>query len=109
MLTEAQVSAHAKKSECLCAAEGVAALVGQTPLLEIHYRVDGQPRRIYAKYESMNMTGSVKDRMALHVMRRAYETGELKPGDLVVEASSGNTGISFAAIGRALGHRVLQV
>lgn len=75
-------------------------------MLEIHYRMDGQPRRVFAKYESMNMTGSVKDRMALHIMRKAYESGDLKPGDLVVEASSGNTGLSFAAIGRALGHRV---
>jgi cysteine synthase A len=84
----------------------LAALVGSTPLLEIHYCVDGGPRRIYAKYESMNMTGSVKDRMALHILRRAYQSGNLEPGDTLVEASSGNTGISFAAIGRALGHRV---
>ncbi|MFG0252206.1 MAG: PLP-dependent cysteine synthase family protein, partial [Phycisphaerales bacterium JB038] len=54
----------------------------------------------------MNMTGSVKDRMAAHIVRTAYETGQLKPGDSIVEASSGNTGISFAAIGRALGHFV---
>lgn len=84
----------------------LAALVGLTPLVEIHYRFDGQPRRLYAKYESMNMTGSVKDRMALHILRRATERGELRPGAVIVEASSGNTGISFAAIGRALGHRV---
>jgi len=84
----------------------LAALVGSTPLVEIHYRIDGQPRRLYAKYESMNMTGSVKDRMALHILRRAAERGELHPGTVIVEASSGNTGISFAAIGRALGYRV---
>lgn len=94
------------ETECVHAVDGISALVGQTPLLEIHYRIDGQPRSVFAKYESMNMTGSVKDRMALHIMRRAYEVGDLKPGDLVVEASSGNTGISFAAIARALGHRV---
>lgn len=82
------------------------ALVGSTPLVEIHYQFNGQPRRIYAKYESMNMTGSVKDRMALHILRRAAERGELKTGAVIAEASSGNTGISFAAIGRALGHRV---
>jgi cysteine synthase A len=81
-------------------------LVGATPLVEIHYRLDNRPRRVYAKYESMNMTGSVKDRMAAHIMRRAYESGELQPGYTIVEASSGNTGISFAAIGRALGHYV---
>jgi cysteine synthase A len=86
--------------------EQLAALVGLSPLIEISYRYIGQPRRIYAKYEPMNLTGSVKDRMALHILRRAYERGELKPGDTIVEASSGNTGISFAAIGRALGHRV---
>lgn len=84
----------------------LAALVGQTPLLEISYRFNGQPRRLFAKYESMNMTGSVKDRMALHILGRAAERGELKPGDVIVEATSGNTGISFSAIGRALGHRV---
>ncbi|MCC7258266.1 MAG: cysteine synthase family protein [Gammaproteobacteria bacterium] len=86
--------------------DSVAALVGQTPLLEIHYRFNGQPRRLYAKFEVMNMTGSVKDRMALHILRRASERGELKPGDVICEATSGNTGISFSAIGRALGHRV---
>ncbi|MCP3903601.1 MAG: cysteine synthase family protein [Planctomycetes bacterium] len=86
--------------------DDIAALISETPLLEIHLRFDGEPYRIYAKYESMNMTGSVKDRMAAHIMRRAYESGELRPGDVIAEASSGNTGISFAAIGRALGHPV---
>jgi cysteine synthase A len=81
-------------------------LIGNTPLLEIHYRFDGVPRRIYAKYEIENMTGSVKDRMAAHILRRAYEGGKLHPGDTIVEASSGNTGISFAALGRALGHPI---
>jgi cysteine synthase A len=81
-------------------------MVGNSPLIEIQYLYDGNPFRIYAKYESMNMTGSVKDRMALTILDRAYESGELEPGDMIVEASSGNTGISFAAIGRALGHRV---
>lgn len=88
------------------AVDHLSALVGGTPLVEIRYRFDGQPRRLYAKYEPMNMTGSVKDRMALHILRRAAERGELRPGAVIVEASSGNTGISFAAIGRALGHRV---
>ena len=91
----------------LCVAVNhLAALVGSTPLVEIRYLFNGQPRRLYAKYESMNMTDSVKDRMALHILRRAAERGELQPGAVIVEASSGNTGISFAAIGRALGHRV---
>ncbi len=84
----------------------VRALVGRTPLVEIRYRCDGAPRRLYAKYESRNMTGSIKDRMACHILGEAYARGELQPGDTIVEASSGNTGISFAALGRALGHPV---
>jgi cysteine synthase A len=86
--------------------DAISALISRTPLLEIHFQLDDQPYRLYAKYESMNMTGSVKDRMAAHIIRRAYESGELHAGDVIVEASSGNTGISFAAIGRALGHPV---
>jgi len=82
------------------------AMIGNTPLIEIHYHFDGKPGKIYAKYEIENMTGSVKDRMAVHIMRQAYIAGNLKQGDTIVEASSGNTGISFAAIGRALGHPV---
>ncbi|MEE9296194.1 MAG: cysteine synthase family protein [Phycisphaerae bacterium] len=86
--------------------DAVDCLIGSTPMLEIRYRLDDQPRRIYAKYELENMTGSLKDRMAAHIMRRAYESGELRRGFTIVEASSGNTGISFAALGRALGHPV---
>jgi cysteine synthase A len=85
---------------------GIAALVGQTPLLEIRYTFNGQPRRLFAKYELLNMTGSVKDRMALYIIRRAIERGELQEGAVIAEATSGNTGISISAIGRALGHRV---
>ena len=81
-------------------------LVGNTPLLALSLRVDGVPRTIHAKYESLNLTGSIKDRMALHILQSAYETGQIAPGDPIAEATSGNTGISFAAIGRALGHPV---
>ncbi len=86
--------------------DDIAPLIGETPLLRIDYLLDGQPRHLFAKYEQENMTGSVKDRMAEHILRKAYERGELRPGDTIAEASSGNTGISFAAIGRALGHPV---
>jgi cysteine synthase A len=90
----------------MSAVDALAALVGHTPLLEIRYRLDGQARRVYAKYELMNMTGSVKDRMALYILRCASQRGELADGAVIAEATSGNTGISLAAIGRALGHRV---
>jgi len=81
-------------------------VIGNTPLLGIECQFRGNRRVIYAKCEHMNLTGSIKDRMALHILHRAYETGSIRPGDRIVEATSGNTGISFAALGRALGHPV---
>jgi cysteine synthase A len=81
-------------------------MIGNTPLLAIDLLYRGQPRVLYAKYEQANLTGSIKDRMALHILREAYALGRVHPGDTIVEATSGNTGISFAAIGRALGHPV---
>ena len=81
-------------------------LVGNTPLLAIQYRWRGRPRTVYAKSEQLNLTGSIKDRMALYILERAFREERLAPGSRIVEASSGNTGISFAAIGRALGHPV---
>jgi cysteine synthase A len=86
--------------------ESLAPLVGNTPLAAIDFTFRGANRTLYAKLESMSFTGSVKDRMALHVLRRGYENGLLEPGGRIVEATSGNTGISFAALGRALGHPV---
>jgi cysteine synthase A len=81
-------------------------LVGNTPLLAIDLEYKGKPRRLYAKAENLNMTGSIKDRMALHILRKGYERGTLVPGAPIAEATSGNTGISFAALGRAMGHPV---
>ena len=81
-------------------------LIGNTPLLEIHFLYQGEDRKIYAKAEHMNLTGSIKDRMAHCIIRKGYGSGDLKTGDHIVEATSGNTGIAIAAIGRALGHPV---
>ena len=86
--------------------EGLGRLVGNTPLLAIEFTYRGEHRTLYAKSEQLNMTGSIKDRMALHILRQAYVAGALRPGDTIAEATSGNTGISFAALGRALGHPV---
>ena len=85
---------------------GIAHLIGNTPLLGIRYTIQGNERTIYAKAENLNLTGSIKDRMALHILHRAYIRGMLEPGGRIVEATSGNTGIAFAAIGRAIGHPV---
>lgn len=84
-------------------------IVGNSPMLVVRYRYKGEERVIYAKSEHFNLTGSIKDRMALHILQKAYETGAIKPGDTIIEATSGNTGISFSAIGKALGHKVMIV
>lgn len=81
-------------------------LVGNTPMYVINFKYRGEKRTIYAKAEHLNLTGSIKDRMALHILKDAYQTGRIKAGDTIVEATSGNTGISFAAIGKAFGHPV---
>ncbi|WP_040398356.1 PLP-dependent cysteine synthase family protein, partial [Cesiribacter andamanensis] len=81
-------------------------MIGNTPMLELRYRYQGQPGRIWVKCEYYNLSGSIKDRMALHILRQAYQEGLLRRGDTIVEATSGNTGIAFAALGRALGHPV---
>jgi len=85
---------------------GLSSLIGNTPLLAILFNYQGNQRVIYAKAENLNMTGSIKDRMAFHIIKQGYKRGVLKPGYTIIEATSGNTGISFSAIGRALGHPV---
>ena len=84
----------------------LAGMIGRTPLLAVHLRWKGDHRVIYAKAEHYNLTGSIKDRMALNILRCGYATGSLKPGDMIVEATSGNAGIAMAALGRALRHPV---
>lgn len=85
----------------------LAALVGRTPLLEITLEYRGERRVIYAKAESYNLSGSIKDRVAYYMLKKAYQTGEIHPGDCIAEATSGNTGIAFSAMGAALGHPVV--
>ncbi len=81
-------------------------MVGNTPMLEIKYTYKGESRLIYVKCEHYNLSGSIKDRMALYILEQSYKLNLIKPGNVIVEATSGNTGISFAAIGKALGHQV---
>ncbi len=100
------IQATAARFSPLHTLESLGSMIGQTPLLELACMYEGQQTRVFAKYEQRNMTGSVKDRMALWILRGAYESGTLKAGDTIAEATSGNTGVSFAAIGRALGHPV---
>ncbi|MEP6944337.1 MAG: PLP-dependent cysteine synthase family protein [Acidobacteriota bacterium] len=81
-------------------------LIGNTPLLAVHFHFRGKRRTIFAKAEHLNLSGSIKDRMALHIISSAYAEGTIKKGDTIVEATSGNTGIAFAAVGHAFGNPV---
>jgi cysteine synthase A len=76
--------------------KGLARLVGNTPLLAIEFLYRGEKRIIHAKAENLNMTGSIKDRMALHIVRQAHVRGMIEPGGMIFEATSGNTGIALA-------------
>lgn len=81
-------------------------LIGNTPMYRLKLRYKGIDQEIFAKAEHYNFTGSIKDRMAYYVFREGLRQGFIKPGMSMVEATSGNTGISFAAIGAALGLKV---
>ncbi|MCL2074037.1 MAG: cysteine synthase family protein [Marinilabiliaceae bacterium] len=81
-------------------------VVGNSSLFEIKFHYKGVLRTIYVKCEGSNFSGSIKDRMALYILQCAYERGEIKPGDTIVEATSGNTGIAFSALGAVLRHKV---
>ncbi len=82
-------------------------MIGRTPLVEIFLTYKGKPRKVYAKAEYLNLTGSIKDRVAFHIMKKAYSAGTLKEGDIVAEATSGNTGIAFSAMSSYLGHKAV--
>ena len=81
-------------------------LIGHTPMVKIKYRYQGKEGYVYAKLEYYNYTGSIKDRMAYYILKKAKEMGYLKDGQSIVEATSGNTGISLAAIGAYFNHPV---
>src|SRR2546429_9381911 len=84
--------------------------LGETPLVglpRLSPRWDGDnPVRLWAKLEDRNPTGSVKDRAALYMVRAAEAAGELRPGDTILEPTSGNTGISLAMVAKLRGYRL---
>lgn len=81
-------------------------LIGNTPILKIKVEFNQKIQNIYAKLEYYNYTGSIKDRIANYIINKSYENGILKKGMPIVEATSGNTGISFAALGSLYNHPV---
>ena len=74
-------------------------LIVNTPLIKIKYRYQNQIKNVYAKLEYYNLTGSIKDRMAYYIVTEAYKNKTLKKNQPIIEATSGNTGISLAAVG----------
>lgn len=87
--------------------EGIRRMISNTPLLEIGFKYNGKPMKIYAKAEYYNLSGSIKDRVAYYILKKAYEKGDIKPGDTIVEATSGNTGIAFSAMAAYLRHPMI--
>ena len=87
----------------------LAGTIGNTPLVRLTRLPGLGSNTLLAKLEGNNPAGSVKDRPAYSMMRRAAERGELKPGDTLIEATSGNTGIALAMVAATLGYRMILI
>ena len=83
--------------------------IGNTPLLKLNHVTDSLGVDIYVKCEFTNPGGSIKDRIARHIVREAEKRGELKPGSVIMEVSSGNTGIALAMVGAMRGYKVVII
>lgn len=90
-------------------ANSIADLVGQTPIVKLNRLVDDNSADVYLKLEYMNPGSSVKDRIALAMITAAEKDGSLKPGDTIIEPTSGNTGIGLAMIAAAKGYKAVLV
>ena len=88
---------------------GVIELIGKTPILRVTNMIDENSAEVYVKLEKFNPGGSVKDRAAFGMIEKAEKEGLLKKGSVIVEPTSGNTGIALAMIGRIKGYKVIIV
>ena len=82
-------------------------LIGNTPMIKLDYEFEGTKRNVYIKLEYYNLTGSIKDRVAYYIISNAKEKGILKDSMPIIEATSGNTGIALAALGKYYRHPVI--
>lgn len=89
--------------------DNILELVGNTPLVRLHRITQGLKPKIFAKLESLNPGGSIKDRIALHMLEVAERDGKLKPGGTIIEATSGNTGAGLALAAAIKGYRAVFV
>ncbi len=81
--------------------------IGNTPLIRLNKVAEEVPARVFAKVEAFNPGHSAKDRIALYMIEQAEKSGNLKPGDTIVEATSGNTGFSLAMVARLRGYKCI--
>ena len=84
-------------------------LIGNTPLLKLNRIVPEDAADVYVKLEFFNPAGSIKDRIALSMIEKAEAEGKLKPGDTIIEPTSGNTGIGLASVAAAKGYHLIIV
>jgi len=84
----------------------IKSLIGNTPIVRIKVKFNNRTKNIYAKLEYYNYTGSIKDRLASYIIEESYKNGTLKKDMPIIEATSGNTGIAFSALGALYGHQV---
>jgi len=89
--------------------ESILNCIGKTPLQRLDLRLNGREYHVYAKFEFMNPSGSIKDRIAKYMVEEAERKGLLRPGHTIVEATSGNTGIALSMVGAAKGYDVVIV
>jgi len=87
---------------------GILELIGNTPLVEISH-LDCGPCRLFVKLESCNPTGSIKDRIARGMIEAAEQSGKIKPGDTLIEATAGNTGAALALVAALKGYKLILV
>ncbi|MGJ0203746.1 cysteine synthase A [Leucobacter sp. gxy201] len=87
--------------------ENITQTFGGTPLVRLNRVTEGAGAEVYAKIESFNPAGSVKDRIGIAIIDAAEKSGALKPGGTIIEGTSGNTGIALAFVGAARGYRVI--
>jgi cysteine synthase A len=101
-----KVSSKISEMSRLRVADDITQLVGETPMLQLKHLVPSGSADVFAKLEYLNPGGSVKDRAAIGIIRRAEQEGKLAPGATIVEATAGNTGIGLALIGVNRGYKV---
>jgi cystathionine beta-synthase len=83
--------------------ESILDLIGQTPLVRLRTGIPDDGPQVFAKLEFLNPSGSIKDRMAWYIIRKALDDGRIRPGDTIIDNTSGNTGASMAMVAKAFG------